>query len=345
MPSFTYPLNFDLKKVMPEKVARLTKDRLGFTLMPTRDVNAGLVQWVQKDNYVGLQQLRGLDGAPQHVARVGSKIFSTNPGVYGEFATVTETELTLRAGSYTGGDAIDISDLVTDAQDMLLLRERDRIEKVIFDLLTTGTYSIISGNNVIATDTFTLQTANRAVAWATKATATPLVDLRAVQLKGRGYGVNFGREAMAVMNRSTANDFLSNTNASDLGGKRQMGGNSVNSVPLINQILMGEDLPIITIYDEGYYDTTNTWQLFIPNNVVAVIGKRQDGDPIGEYIMTRNANNPGMAPGRYQYIVDRVNGSHITNGVKQTPPNIEVHEGHSGCPAIYHPNSIVVLTV
>lgn len=342
MPTFTYPLNSDLIKVLPEKAARLVQNRLGFQLMPVRNVNAALVQWEQKDNYIGLQQLRGLDGAPQHVSRVGSKLFSANPGVYGEFATITETELTTRAGSYTGGDAIDVGDLVADAQDMLLVRERDRIEQVIFALLTTGTYSVLSANGVVATDIFSLQTASRAVAWATVATATPLVDLRAVQLKGRGYGVNFGRQAMAIMNRSTANNFLGNTNASDLGGKRYQGGSTINNVEGINQILMGEDLPIITIYDEGYYDATNTWQLFVPNNVVVVVGKRQDSDPIGEYVMTRNANNPGLTPGRYQYIVDRINA---TNAEKRTPPNIEVHEGHSGGPTIYHPNSIVVLTV
>jgi hypothetical protein len=53
--------------------------------------------------------------------------------------------------------------------------------------------------------------------------------------------------------------------------------------------------------------------------------------------MTRNANNPGMAPGRYQKIIDR--------GENEVPRKIEVHRGHNGGPVIYFPGSIVAMTI
>ena len=341
MPNFVYPTNREMQSILPEKVARLSAERVGLQIMPTRHVNAGIIQWNQKDNYRGLQQLRGLDGAPQHVIRTGSTTFNYNPGVYGEFSIIGETELTLRAGGVTQDVPISIEDLVLEEQDRMIQRELDRIEQINW-LAIAGTFSISSTNGVIFTDTFNLQTYSRITAWATVATAVPLQDFRAIALLGRGNGVNFGAGATAYMNRATANTLIGNTNTGDLGGKRVMGGNSINNVPGIATLLQGEDLPQLAIYDEGYYDETNAFQLFIPNNRVFVIGKRPAGDRIGEYLMTRNLNNPNGAPGRYNYVLDRTNA---TNAEKRTPPNIEIHQGHNGGPVIYHPKSIIVMTV
>jgi hypothetical protein len=83
--SFLYPTNREIQTIGPAKVARLAENRVGFEIMPMRNVNAGTVEWVQADNYFGLQQLRGLDGAPPHVKRVGEKTYVYEPGVYGEF--------------------------------------------------------------------------------------------------------------------------------------------------------------------------------------------------------------------------------------------------------------------
>jgi hypothetical protein len=96
-------------------------------------------------------------------------------------------------------------------------------------------------------------------------------------------------------------------------------------------------LPKIVIYDEGYIDESNTFQLFVPNNKVVVIGKRPAGQTVGEYIFTFNANNPGGTPGPYMKIIDR--------GEETVPRKIEVHDGHNGGPALYFPGSIVVMTV
>lgn len=341
---YVYPNNYELSAIAPALIARMSATRVGFEIMPMRDVNAGLVEWDQMDNYNGLQQLRGLDGPPSSVKLVGSKRYAYNPGVYGEFSTVGETELTTRAGAIADIThvPIPVGDLVRGRQDQLILRELDRIESIIWTLLTTGTFSISSPSGVVFTDTFTLQTYSAAVAWATSATATPFVDFRAIALLGRGKGASFGAGATAYMNRSTANTLLGNTNTSDLFGKRINFGNTILSVGDINKILLDQDCPQISIYDEGYYDSNNVFQLFIPTSKVVIVGKRAQGQRIGEYVKTLNAVNPGRAPGSYSFVNDFT--GEAPSGVRRVPPSLEVHQGHNGGPVIYYPGSIVVLT-
>ena len=340
---YLYPTNRELSTIAPQKIARMAENRVGFQIMPMRDVRAATIEWQQRDNFYGLQQLRGLDGAPTHVKPLGNNVYSYTPGVYGEFMTITETELTKRAGSITTDVPIDVGDLVAERQDQLMQRELDRMEQIIWTLLTTGTFSVaLPGGAVGFTDTFSIQTYTRLVAWSSITTATPLLDFQAMQLLGRGLGVSFGAGATAYMNRATANNLLSNSNSADLGGRRVFGGNTINDVTGITRILQGEDLPSIVVYDEGYYNDSNTFTLFIPNNKVVVIGQRAAGQRIGEYVKTLNANNPGRAPGSYSFVIDRANG---TNGEKRVPPNMEVHQGHNGGPVLFYPGSIIIATV
>ena len=347
MPTYLYPLNRELMMILPDKVDRLAQDRLGLQLMPIREVNAAMVEWTQRDNVFGLQQLRGLDGAPTHVKNIGAKRYRYEPGVYGEFMTIGETELTIRAGSTVGDDVVvDVSDLVAEDQDQLTQRELDRIEQIIWLLLTTGTFAIAiprgDGQVTVAfTDTFSIQTYTASVQWVNRSTAYPLDNFRSVQLFGRGRGLNFGANAKACMNRATFNNMIGNTNGSDLGGKKVLGGDTLNSLTAINQVLLGEGLPQIELYDEGYYDDTNTFQLYIPNNKVVVMGARASGEKIGEYLKTRNASN-GYKPGSYSYTKDYAQG---INAPKETPARIEVHQGHNGGPVLYFPGGVIVMNV
>lgn len=343
---YVYPTNYELNAIAPALIARKSETRVGLQILPVREVPAAVIEWDQMDNFKGLQQLRGLDGSPTHVKKVGQKRYAYEPGVYGEFQTITETELTKRAGSIVDIDhtPIPIGDLVLSAQDFLQTRELDRIEYMIWLLLTTGTFSVSSPSGVIHTDTFALQTATRAVAWASTGSATPLADLRGVQLMGRGKGANFGAQATMWMNRSTANDLLANTTATDLGGKRITAGNTPNSINDINKILLDQDLPQIGVYDEGYFDdNNNVFNLFIPNNKVVVVGKRQQGQRIGEYVKTRCMVNPNAAAGSYSFVKDKTGNG--PDGTKIVPPSIEIHQGHNGGALIYYPGSVVVLTV
>lgn len=338
MADFVFPTGAELIAVAQEKMPRLTSDRPAFSIMPIRNVGDVLLIWEQMDNYIGLQQVRGLNGQPTRVKKVGLKRYLMEPGYYGEFQVIDERELTTRRQQATWDTPVNISDLVMVAQDQLLGRRLDRIELIVWTLLTTGFFSVSTVDGVIAhTDRFNIQTFTATVPWATFATATPLNDFRAIQLLGRGKSTNFGGAASVYMNRTTYNNLINNSNPADLYGRRTQGLGTINNLTEWNKLLTGDDLPSITIYDEGYIDDNNVFQLFIPNNKVVVVGKRPAGQVVGEYRMTRNVNNSALQPGPYMKVIDR--------GEDTVPRTIEVHDGHNGGPVIYFPGAIVVMNV
>lgn len=336
MPNFVYPTAAELKEVEQELMPRLMLDRPIFELMPIVNVDSHIVEWEQEDNYLGLQQVRGLNGAPQSVKRVGGKRFQMTPGVYGEFIAIDEHELTTRRRYGSFSEPVDISDLVMRSFEQLLQRRLDRIEKIGWDLLSTGTFSVSNSLGVVHTDTFTLQT-HAGSDWSVLATATPIKDNRDMVLKGRGKGVSFGRGARAFINRKTANLMLNNTNDADLHGQRVGGGNTNITLEDINKVLIASDLPTYEVYDDGFLDDAGAFQPFIPDDKVVIAGRRTGGMRISDYAMTRNANNPSMAPGAYTKVVDNV--------TEDVPRSIKTHDGHNGGPRIYFPSAVVIMSV
>lgn len=337
MATYVYPTSAELIQVAQDKMPRLVQDRPIFDIFPMRSVNEHLLIWEQLDNYRGLQQVRGYNGQPPRVNPVGIKQYTMTPGVYGENLPIPEQELSTRRATGTFGTPIDMTDLVLEKQDQLLLRRLDRIELIGWTLLTTGTFSVPGpAGTILHTDTFPVQTYSAGVPWGTFATATPLADFSQVQLQSRGKSVDFGAAATAFMNRYTFNNLRSNANALDLYGRRTAGLGTFNNIGAINQLLIGDDLPQIKVYDQGYLrESDGTFIPFIPNNVCVVVGKRPAGQVVGEYRMTRNVNNPDLAPGPYMRVID--------TGELLVPRNIEVHDGHNGGPILYFPSAIVVM--
>lgn len=338
MPTYTYPTAARMRQIEQDKLPLLVADDPLWSIMPMREVNESLVMWTQRDNYLGLQNLRGLNGEPTRVGRVGEKVYATQPGVYGEFLTVDETELTRRGRIDNLTEHVTLDDLVMQLQDQLLQRRLDRWRYIGWTLLATGTFSVAAPNGaVLHTDTYSAQTAAAAVSWATLATATPIADFRALQTKHRGHSVDFGRRATAYMNRITANNLLNNANAADLFGRRVDSGDTVNSLRAVNSILLDNDLPQIAVYDEGYLDDGGTFQPWIPNERVVIAGARSNGGTIGEYQLTRNASNPQAGPGPYTRVVLKGMGEN-----ERPPASVEVHDGHNGGPALFHPSAIII---
>jgi hypothetical protein len=336
MAAFVYPSNAELQEIAQEKQAVLTQDDPIFGEMPIVEVESHLLEWEQEDNFTGLQQVRGLNNQFGRVKNVGGKRFRMEPGVYGEYAPIDEEELTARRQWGNPLAPISIADLVMRRQDYLLNRRIDRIRYIGWTLLAAGTFSVSNADGtVVHTDTFPLQTYAAGVAWSTVATATPLADFRAIKLKSRGKGCSFGGQAKAYMNQTTFNNFISNTNQSDLAGRRTDGLSTVLSLSMANALLLGEDLPQIVIYDEGYLDEAGAFQLFIPNGKAVVVGRRPGGQKIMDYAMTRNANNPGLAPGAYMDVVESA----------RPPKHIEVFDGHNGGVRIYYPSAVVIASV
>lgn len=342
MATFTYQTNAELNEIAQDKLPRLTQDRPIFEIMPMEDHDASIVMWEQQDNYTGLQSLRGINGALPLIQQTGSKTFIERPGYYGEGELIDEIQLTERRQRGTFATPISVQDLVSEKQDKLLQRRLDRIEWLGWTLLTTGQFSVFTKNNVLAHQgAYTIQQFTATVPWATSATATPLADLSAVQLLARGHSVNLGAQATAWMNRKTFNSLRSNGNNVDLYGRRTAGLGTANNLEQINQIITGDDLPSVRIYDEGYLaDGTGTFAPFIADATVLVTGKRPAGQPIAKYFMTRNANNPSMGPGAYMYVSNKVGEEADGNA-----PSIGVFDTHNGGPALYFPAALCIMHV
>lgn len=338
--AFVYPSMMHLRQISQTLLPNLMAGRVVFgeDLFPITTVDQHNLEWEQKDNILGLQQGRGLNNRPARIQRLGGRRFMVEPGVYGEYAMVDERELTIRR---SWGGAIDqpinVTDLVLECQNQLLQRRLDRQEWIVWTLLVSGTVTVPAPNGaVIYTDQYTMQSFDSGVGWGTIATATPLADFRAVALKSRGYSVSFGSTAKAYMNQVTLNNMLSNTNPSDIYGRRAEGLSTINSPAQLTQLMLADGLPTIVVYDEGYINDSSTFTTFLPDNKIVVVGRRRNGESIGEYRMTRNANNPGSAPGPYMKVVDDEDA---------VPRTIVVHDGHSGGPILTFPSSICVMDV
>lgn len=338
MATYQYPTNYKLKSIEQDKLPVLTENRPAFKIMPVEDANTTVLRWEQKDNYTGLMAVRGVGGSPSRVNRVGSKEYIATPGVYGEFIRLDEQELLDRRalGDATGAP-IDITDLVTEAQDQLLERRLNIIESIIWTLCSTGTFSAVSGTGQIThTDTFTIATFSGSD-WSTAATATPLLDFRNMQVARRGTSNRYDGTATAYMNQVTFVRMINNANAADLGGKLVMQGNTITGLPQFNKILLDNNLPQIVIMDDGYLADGGTFTPFIADDKVVVVATRANGAALGKFVMTRNVNNPNGRPGPYTMVNNKMG--------QEVPPHIEVHAGFNGGPILEFPGGVCVMSV
>lgn len=336
MINYTYPTSRELREINPEKIQNLTRNRPTFEIFPTVDSEYWTLEWTQKDNWRGFQQLRGLNGEPSYVKMVGERAYSAKPGVFGEFMTVDETMMTLRAQNTYPGAPVDISDLVTERQDYLNFRETELLEYIHWKALLDGQFTFVGPTGATYGDVFPIQTATFSN-WSVVATATPLLDLMGLKTLASGKSVSFGSGAKIYMNSVTLSYMLRNTNQADLGG--QLSGLTGNARPIktleeVNTLLSSHNLPGIVEYDEGYVaEATGTFTKWIPDRVLSIVGQRTNGDKLGEYRLVRNANNDDAAPGRYEKVID--------HGPRRVPRLIEVHRGHNGGLVIYYGSAIV----
>lgn len=336
-----YPTSEKLSQIAQEKLPALEADREIFKIFPVRTQDAAEYSWEQYDRFTGLQHVRGLNGAPQHVEPVSLSRFKMKPGIYGEYMPINEDELTERRKEGTFGTPIDLTDLVLQKQDLLLQRRLDRIELIGWTLLTTNTFSVASPQGgVMHTDSFNFRTFTAAVSWLNQSQSTPLNDFRFITLFHRGYSVSFGKDAVAYMNRTTYYAYINNTNPNDLYGRRKDGLGTINNEKDINNLMQGDDLPMIKIYDNSYQNSNQVPILFIPDGKVVVVGKRPGNVPVGGYIMTRNANTASMAPGAYTRVTDSAD-----SGMNPVPRMIKIEDGHNGGPAVEYPSMVIIMTV
>lgn len=346
MQTYLYPSSIELNTIDAALAPVLTLNDPIFGLFPVRPADAALVTWDQQDDYMGLMQLRGYDAEFPSVPGQGVKRYTMEPGVYGEYDVITELEITTRRGFGQIGTPIDISDLVVMRQKKLMTRHYNRMSQVLWALVSAGVYKVaLPTGGIGKADAFTPQTFAAQVAWASTTTATPLANFRQVTALHRGQSVGFGTSSTAFMNLITFNSMIANSNANDLGGRRGSGMESIEGLEGYNRLATKDNLPTINVYDEGYKSdgtdglVLNQWYPFIPDNTVVLVGRRLNNAPIGEFLLTRSANNPNLDSNPFVKVVDSADG----NG--KPPRTISIYRGFNGGPAFYYPGSVVIMSV
>lgn len=335
--TYVFPSANELMGVEQALKPTLTKDNPAFAILPEVDKNIPLLVWEQMDNFTGMMQARGLNGPPSLVRAVGSKQFQMQPGYYGEFMRLNEAELTLTRQFATWNQPVDVTDLVLARGNQLLHRQIKRQSWLIWQLLVNGYFLVTDPNGVlIHGDSYQQRVFTALVPWSNLASATPMADFRAVRPLARGYSISLGAQSTAYANSTTVRNCMNNANQADLGGKRVGGGNSINSLSDMNNVLNVNDCPRLAEWDGGWQDDAGNFNLDIPDNLVVVKGVRVDGAAVGNFINTRNANNPGFAPGPYYKAFQPENA---------VPPTVEVHRGVNGGCALYFPSAIIVMKV
>lgn len=340
---YVYPDSTELKAIEQDLIPVMEeRDPVFFQeLFPTDESSDTYkLEWEQLDNFFGLQQARGLDGQPPPVQRVGSNRYSTEPGVYGEYVLIDEKEMTRRGefAKYTG--TVDLTDLVQTAQRQLLQRRLDRMRYIGWTLLTTGEFLVPAPHGGYEhRDRYNFTTHTASPTFSTVATAAPFDFFLGLSNIGRGTSSRFGAASKVYVNSVTVQRILRNTNANDIGGKYRIGGgNTINTIENANSILAERGLPQIVQYDEGYLTTkdASSFVPFIPDGVGVLVGSRPGGQPVGNYRLTRNANN-NFNPGAYTEVIDSAG--------REIPRQVQIHDGHNGGPVVYFPSAIRILNL
>ena len=344
--NYVFTQSASLQAVLQDKILPLTWNDPLFELMPLDYIDASMVIWEQKDNWTGATNPRQYNGGFGRVQREGINQWKVQPGAYGDQKEMLEDYLTEGREIGTFGAGLDIRKAQLEDQDHLLGRAIDRIRIIGWNLLSTGTYSVPGpSGTVLATDTFALQPFTAANPWSDHVNSTPLADMRAMALLKRGHSVRFDATSDFFLNQTWVNHMLSNTNNADIGGRRKIDANN-NIEPLsvkqVNEIFLGEDLPKVRPYDEGYYPdpiagVAQPFQLFIPNNQGVLVGKRQTGEPVMKFWMTRNANNLSVGRGSTQLYTDFE--------FKKNPVRAISTVAFNGAPAIYFPSAVVMASI
>jgi|GEM_PF-3324235 len=341
MASFENQGAISLRKVQEILLPRAMKDRELLKLMPFQKVDEVSLIYERRQVVTGRQWARGDMGPTGPVKKPGIDAWPVEPGMYGDHYLITEKDLIkLReAGKWDSWENYDKQ----EARGAMHLTQRylDRVEDNIAQMLMNG---ILMASNVSGTavDVQVFKTNQYApsVLFDQLATATPLKYLRNLIPKLElGLSVSM-RKGFILLSRPTLNLILNNANSADFYGRRADYGATFNNVEDLNEFQAGNELPPFKVYDAGYYSDPPSgapvFNRFLTNGKLVFVGQRTDGEPIGEYRLTRTAQNPNSAPGDWYSVQD----------LRQHEPfSVILRQGHNGGPVPYYPEALATVTV
>jgi len=351
MITLTFPSNLELDIVTQQYVIR-REGMVGVGLMPFQDYFHERVQWDELDFEKGLTPPHAMDADPYVQKRPGSTLREYTGIPFKAAELIKESELLRSRQMGTLGNMINLDAIVT--RRMTARIDKDYLTAEYLRWLALTGSMALNQNGVIVNETFPIQTFTSVVHWALPATSTPLHDFDAIKLLFRGTGAS-AQGARAFMNQTTANQLLENSNAADISGFRSQNFLSLTfSIEEANRIMGARGLPSLEVYDEGYYDANGTFQTFIPDATVIVVGKRPSGERIGELALVPSFHrtiNGAPAPGFFSLLT--INGQpNVGAGSVSVPqlgasgnPKLEITTGFYGGPLMFYPKSVVKMAV
>jgi hypothetical protein len=349
---YRFPTNVSMDVTTQEYVVQVEK-LLGIQeLMPFEELLTQRVQWDELDNDFGMTAPHKMGTDPRVDTRAGSKLREYTAIPFKETDIIREDELLNARQFGTLGGVVDITSLVGRVMKSRTDKTFIRAEWCVWQA-ASGELEI-EENGVYVHETFPIQTFDSVIDWDNRDTATPLRDDDAVKLMFAGTGAS-AEGATAYANQKTINWRLENANDKDLHGFRGSNfRNTTFSLKDMNEIQVDRGLPIYKVYNEGAYDRKKVFNLFIPDGVVYVKGKRPAGQVPGNFGMTptfHRIKNGLPAPGFFNFL--EVNGQ-SNRGMTEVSlsdlgagknPRIENTGGVYGGPFFRYPRSMVKMTV
>jgi hypothetical protein len=318
-------------------IPRALASRELLKLFPLTKVDETELIYERRQVTTGLQSARGLGGPTGSVLKPGVDQWKVSPGYYGDHYDINENELINLREAGAWNEFENYKGQAARGAQHLTTRFLDRAEYSIGQLITTGGYTATAVNGVnYVQQIFDIPSYTPNILFNDLANSQPLNYFRdLIPYLELARSVSF-KKGMILCSRPSANLLLKNQNPADLNGKRLEYGATINNIEDYNEFLISNDLPKIKAYDGAYYAdppggvfnppgyTPGTRTRFIPNGAYILIGVRDDGAQIGEYRLTRAAQNgESSAPGEWYQVEDRRD---------KDPCQVILRGGHNGGP-------------
>lgn len=282
-------------------------------MFPLGYEDASVIQYDQWQDPYGLTALRGLDGPPQMVTLPGVRVYRVAPGYYGNKTQIRESEIVNMRQPGTANDPVDLDSLMNYNMLYFSTMAGSRIRQTLADLLITGTFTNRQTNatnntsNGSEVHTYTIENyrtlspandGNTGPSWnLDPINATPIND----QLYWQNYlqlgtSTSFGNDSTILTQQSVIVDLLKTTQIQQT--YKDNYGASIAGPDGYNKLAQGFGLPKIEIYNEGYNPTLadvqaqdlSAFTRFIQPGQLIWCGKRKEGQQVGAFKFTRNAN-------------------------------------------------------
>jgi hypothetical protein len=346
---YQFPTNLQLDILTQEYIIQ-REQFIGAQIVPLMEVGVQRVRWDERDKERGMTAPHAMDSDPKIDKRPGSTLREYAPIPFKESDLIKESEILQARELGTLANVVNLDRMVALTMKARMDKTFIRAEWLTWKMLTGG-FSIAE-NGVTVAETFPVQTYPTAKKWSNNDTAIPLKDFNAIKLLFRGTGAS-AKGARAYLNQTTMNTLLENTNDKDIHGLRSKNFVSPTfDLDQVNTILGDRGLPELVVYDEGFYDDNLNFTTFIPDGMVVIVGKRQMGQVVANFISTPTIHrvaNGLPAAGFFSFI--EINGGPNNGAIsvdvgrlgQAANPNIKLTGGVYGGPVLWYPKSIVVM--